>query len=134
MKNQFLFCGSVGWGLEILWTGLHSLHDGEPTLSGTSSLWMFPIYGMASLIGPVSHHLARLPFFLRGTIYAAGIYLVEFTSGSLLRHFHAGPWDYSDRCHCHYKGLIRLDYAPLWFLIGLFYEKLLNFNVPKSSL
>ena len=66
MKNQFLFCGSVGWGLEILWTGLHSLHDGEPTLSGTSSLWMFPIYGMASLIGPVSHHLARLPFFLRG--------------------------------------------------------------------
>lgn len=133
MKNRFLLCGSVGWGLEILWTGLHSLHDGEPTLSGTSSLWMFPIYGMASIIGPASQRLIKLPLFFRGTLYAAGIYLVEFMTGSLLRRFHACPWDYSS-CRYQYKGLIRLDYAPLWFLIGLFYEKLLNFNVQKSTL
>ncbi len=133
MKKQFLLCGSVGWGLEILWTGLHSLQRKEPTLCGTSSLWMFPIYGMASVIGPISHHLMRFPFILRGTVYAAGIFLVEFTTGSLLRRFRACPWDYSG-CRCHYKGLIRLDYAPLWFLTGLFYEKILNLDVPKSAL
>ena len=77
MKNQFLLCGGIGWCLEILWTGLHSLQKGESTLCGTSSIWMFPIYGLAFVIGPISQHLTRLPFFLRGTLYTAGIYLLS---------------------------------------------------------
>lgn len=125
MKNQFLLCGGIGWCLEILWTGLHSLQKGEPTLNGTSSIWMFPIYGLASVIGPVSHHISKFPLIFRGSLYTAGIYLVEYTTGSLLRRIHACPWDYSS-CRCHYKGLIRLDYAPLWFCTGLFYEKVLS--------
>ncbi len=133
MKHHFLLCGSMGWGLEVLWTGLHSLWKGEPTLSGTSSLWMFPIYGMAAVIRPLSRRLGNVPFFFRGTLYMMGFYLVEFTTGSALRRIHACPWDYSG-CRCHYKGLIRLDYAPLWFFIGLFYEKILCPDVPKSSL
>ena len=132
MKNQFLLCGGIGWCLEILWTGLHSLQKGESTLCGTSSIWMFPIYGLAFVIGPISQHLTRRPFFLRGTLYTAGIYFIEYTSGTLLRHFHACPWDYSNS-RCHYKGLIRLDYAPLWFCTGLFYEKVLNIGTNRES-
>jgi uncharacterized membrane protein len=53
---------------------------------------------------------------------------VEFSSGSILRHFGMCPWDYSGTPF-QYKGLIRLDYAPLWFFTGLLFEKILT----KSS-
>ena len=34
-------------------------------------------------------------------------------------------WDYS-RAKFNIKGVIRLDYAPLWFTAGLFFEKFLK--------
>ena len=36
-------------------------------------------------------------------------------------------WDYSGS-QIQYKGLIRADYAPLWFLTGLLFEKILSDN------
>ena len=57
MKGDFLKCGVLGWGMEIFWTGLHALGSENWKLTGYSSLWMFPIYGMAACIGPVG--LAR---------------------------------------------------------------------------
>jgi len=35
------------------------------------------------------------------------------------------PWDYSNT-PLNYRGLIRPDYAPLWFGAGLFFEKILG--------
>ncbi len=93
-------------------------------MMGKTSLLMFPIYGCASLIGPVSKKISALPVFLRGCLYTAGIFAAEYSSGSLLKHFHMCPWDYTDTPF-HYKGLIRLDYAPLWFATGLLFEKIL---------
>ena len=51
--RNFLICGLTGWCMEILFTSAGSLarHDGR--LIGQTSLWMFPIYGMAACIGPV---------------------------------------------------------------------------------
>ena len=46
-------------------------------------------------------------------------------SGTLLRKVDACPWDYSNTPF-NIKGLIRLDYAPLWFCAGLLFEKILN--------
>ena len=48
MKSDFIKCGAAGWCLEILWTGLHALGNREWKMMGQSSLWMFPIYGMAA--------------------------------------------------------------------------------------
>lgn len=124
MKEQFLLCGGVGWGLEIFWTGCHALFRRDYTLKGQSSLWMFPIYGCAALIGPVSKRLTRVPTFFRGTLYTAGIFAAEYSTGMLLKHFSACPWDYSNS-PLNWKGVIRLDYAPLWFVTGLFFEKIL---------
>lgn len=132
MKHSFLMCGTLGLCMEVLWTGCHSLKEKEFTLTGRSSIWMFPIYGMASVIGPLSHKLCRLPVLIRGSIYTAGIFLTEFTTGSILKKFHMCPWDYS-RCPFQYKGLIRFDYAPVWFATGLFFEKLLTNNLEKIS-
>jgi uncharacterized membrane protein len=128
MKHKFLLCGSLGWCLEVFWTGLHSLLRGESTMTGKTSLLMFPIYGLAAIIAPISKKLSRIPTFLRGCIYTVGIFFAEFTSGSILKHFHMCPWDYS-RTPYQYKGVIRLDYAPVWFATGLFFEKILS----KSS-
>lgn len=127
MKNKFLMCGSIGWCMEIFWTGLHCLAQRDFTLMGHSSIWMFPIYGMAAVIGPASKRLKDFPTLWRGSIYTAGIYFMEFTSGSLLSWLKICPWDYSQAA-LNYKGLIRFDYAPLWFIAGLFFEKILSDN------
>lgn len=110
--------------MEILFTGLHSVRNKELTLSATTSLWMFPIYGMACFLSPVCKILEGKNTFIRGTIYTLCIFAVEFLSGSFLRKHHACPWDYS---HAKYnlKGIIRFDYAPLWFGAGLAFEKIL---------
>lgn len=128
MKRNFILCGSLGWCMEVLWTGLHALLRGEPTMMGKTSLLMFPIYGCASAIVPVYRKIRHLPTFFRGLLYTGGIFLTEFTSGSILKYFHMCPWDYS-HTPLQYKGIIRLDYAPVWFAAGLFFEKILT----KSS-
>ncbi len=125
MKKSFLLCGLSGWCMEILWTGLHSAVSGEFTMTGKTSLLMFPIYGCAAVIQPLCKKIASVPVIFRGCIYTVGFFSVEFISGSFLRHLHICPWDYS-QAFLNYKGLIRLEYAPLWFGAGLFFEKLLQ--------
>lgn len=124
MKRNFFLCGSIGWCLEILWTGSHSLFSGEATMMGKTSLLMFPIYGCAAVIGIVYKKIAAFPLFIRGFLYTTGIFVTEYSTGTLLKHFHMCPWDYSNTPY-HYKGVIRLDYAPLWFFTGLLFEKIL---------
>ena len=57
--KNFIKCGVYGWGFECLWTGLHSIVSREnKKLTCRTSMWMFPIYGMASLIQPI-HKLLK---------------------------------------------------------------------------
>ena len=125
MKTDFFRCGMYGWCLEILWTGLHSLTNHDRKLMGVSSLHMFPIYGMAAFLSPISHVMKGTAFWKRGLVYTCFIFLAEFVTGSLLKEHNMCPWDYS-RSRFNVRGVIRLDYAPLWFLTGLLYEKLLQ--------
>ena len=103
MKGDFFKCGAIGWCMEVFWTGMHAIGKKDWKMTGKSSLWMFPIYGMAACIGPVS----------------------RYSSGMLLKKYHLCPWDYSQVPY-NYKGVIRLDYAPVWFFTGLLYEKILS--------
>lgn len=125
MKKRFIFCGLLGWCLEIFWTGLQSLQRRQMKLMGHSSIWMFPIYGMAFLFAPISRLLRKKSIWVRGSVYAGGIFLTEYLSGIFLKKRGICPWDYS-HARLNVKGVIRLDYAPVWFLTGLLYEKLLN--------
>lgn len=125
MLKDFLLCGSTGWCIEVFWTGLGSLIHHDKTLKGNSSLFMFPIYGMAFIFRPLSRILKNCSTFIRGLCYASCIISTEYLSGIFLKHHHACPWDYSD-AKLNYKGVIRLDYFPLWFIVGLMYEKLLT--------
>ena len=124
MKNKFLLCGSIGWCMEIFWTGLHCLGEKDLTMMGHSSIWMFPIYGMASMIGEAYPLLKKFPPLFRGGIYGAGILSFEYFSGSLLKKHKLCPWDYSN-ARLNINGLIRLDYFPLWMGAGLIFEQIL---------
>lgn len=122
--TNFILCGTAGWCMEIFWTGLHSLFAGQRTMIGQTSLLMFPIYGCAAVIAPLYTRLSSLPVFCRGFLYTLGFFLIEFISGLILKQLHMCPWDYSNS-PLQYRGVIRLDYAPLWFTAGLIFEKLL---------
>lgn len=53
------------------------------------------------------------------------IFLGEYIFGRILKKHKMCPWDYSKEKY-QLDGVIRLDYAPVWFLTGLFYEKILK--------
>jgi len=125
MKNKFLKCGICGWCMEILWTGFLAFRRREMKLEGQSSIWMFPIYGMAAFIAPIYQHLGKKSVLIRGLAYTTVIFAGEYFTGSILKKHNMCPWDY-EKAKLNYKGLIRLDYAPLWFCAGLFFERMLS--------
>ena len=124
LKN-FLRCGVVGWCMEIVFTALNSLRRRNMQLTGQTSLWMFPIYGCAAFLAPISKLIKGKPFWVRGLTYMGLIFSTEFVTGSLLTRRKLCPWDYY-RSRWHIRRLIRLDYAPFWFGAGLLFEKLLD--------
>lgn len=121
--KSFLRCGLSGWCFEIIFTALGSFRNRELTLMGKTSLWMFPIYGSAAFLKPVFKLLNGKSILQRGLTYMSLIFSAEYFSGMLLRSRNLCPWDYS-RAKWNIGKVIRLDYAPLWFFIGLFFERL----------
>ena len=118
MRRNFFICGLTGWCLEILFTSIGNCSRHDLRLIGQTSIWMFPIYGMAAVISPISRLMKNVSPLIRGSIYTVGIFFTEYTTGSILKKYQMCPWDYS-KCKLNYKGLIRLDYAPVWFFTGL---------------
>ena len=139
--QNFLKCGVTGWCLEVMFTSVESIAAGDWRLMGKTSLLMFPIYGLGALLGPIGKGVdgwlgdgggrtddpgmlpARDRAIRHGMIYMVLIFAVEYASGMWLRSHGMCPWDYSGR-HSNINGLIRLDFAPLWFGTGLLFEQI----------
>lgn len=119
--RNFLRCGLTGWCMELIFTALHALRRRDYTLKGTTSLWMFPIYGCAAFLAPLCRLLRPKKILTRGLTYMGIIFFAEYISGTLLTFKRICPWDYS-RSKWNIRGMIRLDFAPLWFLAGLLLE------------
>ncbi len=124
LGRNFFICGLTGWCMEILFTSAGSLIKKDGRLIGQTSVWMFPIYGMAVLIRPVYRMIKHLPALFRGCIYSLGIFSFEYLSGTFLKKHKVCPWDYSD-AKANIDGVIRLDYAPFWMAAGLLFEQIL---------
>ncbi len=124
--TNFFKCGLCGWGLECFWTGCHSLlHDKSKKLTCTTSIWMFPIYGLAVFIEPIYRLIKDKSMLFRGFIYTFFIFFVEYGTGTYLKKKERCPWDYTD-AKINIKGIVRLDFAPLWFIVGLLFERLIR--------
>lgn len=129
MKNNhgfqnFIRCGVIGWFMEILVTAFESFRRREPGLVGHTSLFMFPIYGAACLLRPLCLLLSGLHWIVRGLIYMSCIFGAEYASGRFLKKKGQCPWGY-DHAGWNIDGVVRLDYAPAWFLVGLLFERVL---------
>lgn len=123
MIKRFFFYGIVGWGIEIIWTGLGSLIGGDLRLQGYSSLWMFLVYGCAIFLEPIHHAIAQWPWFSRGLLWVLLIWVIEYASG-LIFYLILGvhPWYYTDRLAVN--GMITFAYAPAWFVAGMVFERI----------
>lgn len=123
---QMLMFAVLGLGLEVVFTGVLDWRRNNPRhLLGYSSIWYLPLYA----ISPVFLHFAgaslfMLPIPLRGLVYMACIFMVEYVGMLCLRKLlGSSPSEvgyYQSRWNIH--GLIRLDFAPAMFLMGLFFE------------
>jgi len=127
MLIRFIIYGMLGWCGEIIWTATREKLSGQERgwkLRGTTYLWMFPLYGLiAPLYEPVHNALRAWPWPLRGVVYMLGFWAVEYLTGWVLKRLiGVCPWDYS-RARWHVHGFIRLDYGPVWFLVGLGLER-----------
>ena len=121
---HFIIYGLLGWCLEIIWTGIGSLLERDVRLTARTYLWMFPIYGMVVLFEPVHDAIRHWPFWERGIVWMALSFTVEYSAGlALSRLIGRPPWDYSHAA-LNVNGLIRLDYAPAWFVAGFLFEQI----------
>ena len=125
MNSNFMKCGLIGWTMELFFSSMKSLANAhDRRLIGRTSLLMFPIYGAAAVMKPLAKRLSDKSVLLRGSIYTGLIYTGEYVSGKFLKKRNMCPWDYSDAKY-NIDGVIRLDYAPVWFTLGLVFERCL---------
>ncbi len=125
MNSNFMKCGLIGWTMELFFSSMKTWSEtSDRRMIGRTSLIMFPIYGAAAALKPLALRLRQGPLLLRGGIYTGLIYTGEYLSGKFLKKHGMCPWDYS---HAKYNidGVIRLDYAPVWFTLGLVFERCL---------
>jgi hypothetical protein len=116
----------LGLGFEIVFTAvLDWKSDKRRFLMGYSSLWYAPLYALAPLfLHLITARIFEVPFLMRGIIYALLIFGVEYFGMLALRLLlGASPSQesyYKSGWNIH--GLIRLDYFPAMFLLGLAFE------------
>ena len=123
MIIRFILYGFLGWILEIIFTGSGSLLRGSLSLTGYTYLWMLPIYGLAVCLEPIHDGIRKAPWPVRGLIWASLVLVIEYLSGwILIQLIGFCPWDYSGSSLYAVDGLIRLDFAPFWFVAGLIFE------------
>lgn len=130
---NFFKCGIAGWCLEVMFTSIESIQAHDWRLMGRTSLLMFPIYGCGAFLPFIGRAVdwwlggAPMRWFDRyirhGMLYMVLIFTAEYISGLWLKNRGICPWDYSGR-YSSINGLIRLDFAPLWFGTGLLFEQI----------
>ena len=130
---DFFKCGIAGWCLEVIFTSAESIMMHDWRLMGRTSLLMFPIYGCGALLSPIGKGIDRWigetgirpadRYIRHGMLYMVLIFTAEYLSGAWLRGKGICPWDYSSS-QTSVNGLIRLDFAPLWFATGLLFEQI----------
>ncbi|CAG0879438.1 unnamed protein product [Darwinula stevensoni] len=123
---KFYLYGLLGYFLEVMYTAIWEFVVSRNwAFHGCTSVWSLPIYGVAGL--GIEHlyfnWLQNTPAPIRGCIYLLWSFMWEFSTGYILRHFHACPWDYS-AFSWNINGLITLEYAPLWFGAAICSEQL----------
>ena len=125
LGRNFVICGLTGWCIEVAFTSAGALGKKDKKLMGKTSAWMFPIYGMAAVIGEIAPKIAHWPIPMRGLLYGSAIMAGEYVSGSILTKFDVCPWSYKGAKYA-VNDIVRLDFLPFWMVAGLLFERILT--------
>jgi len=125
LGRNFVICGLTGWCIEIAFTSAGALGKKDKKLMGKTSAWMFPIYGMAAVIGEIAPKISHWPTPIRGLLYGSAIMAGEYVSGSILTKFDVCPWSYKGAKYA-VNDIVRLDFLPFWMVAGLLFERILT--------
>lgn len=121
LLRSFLKFATLGITCEIVFTAFlvnyQNIKKGQKfdwSLKGYSFIWMIPIYGLISFLGPlVIDPLQATNYFLRIAVYVSILYVIEYITGWTLRATTGKcPWEYDFGWHVH--GLINFSMAPAW--------------------
>lgn len=131
LENIFFFVlfGIIGVASEVFFISITNIFRKRyRCLIGQSSLWMFFVYGTVYFIILLGRtYFSGYSIFLRGLLYLVLIYALEFTSGSILTKFKAIPWDYRKDTKYNFRGIISLEFLPIWYVGGIISELLYLF-------
>ncbi len=119
--TRFFLFALIGLLMEVFFTAIAHLVQGDWNMRGSTSPWMMLDYGLLGVLtAPIRDALQRkgVPLAGRAAVYMLGIFLIEYVSGIAFTAAGLRIWDYS---HYPYNlhGQITLLYAPLWFGLGL---------------
>lgn len=116
-----MLCGLTGWGLEILLTSVEGFAAGDMKFMGKTSIYMFPIYGMGILLGPIGKWVdswigdrgqiaVKDRIFRHGILDMVLIFFAEYLTGTFLKSLGICPWDYTGR-------MLSVDGVIRWILL-----------------
>ena len=125
----FFIC--LGITTEVFFTAFMALITQQPFcdqplifMTGHTYVWMAFIYGFIPILGLLLHHkVAHWPIWYRLPLYVVLLYIIEFTSGYLLKLLTgACPWEY--KTGWNIMGLIQLEFIPEWLFFTWMVERL----------
>ena len=121
----------IGVTMEVICTSIMDfIKDKDPRLKGETYLWMLPIYAVVPFIYEfVQGVLPEISWWQKGFVYMLAFYLLELVGGLIIKALvGVSPWNYKNY-RFHFKEVICLEYAPVWFIYGIvgemYYEFLL---------
>ena len=122
----------IGITLEVVATSIMDfIKYRDPRLKGETYLWMLPVYAAVPYIYLfVTSTFKDSGWIVKGFIYMIAFYLLELMAGLIIKALvGVSPWNYKDY-RFHFKEVICLEYAPVWFIYGVvgewYYEFLIS--------
>lgn len=121
----------IGISGEVAFTAIKALiYEKKWDLQGFTQLWVIPLYSLGGIFifEPLHWWLFDSFILLRLSVYAIGIFLLEYIAGVLVTAFvgHC-PWEYTGKGNV--TGYIYLPYFPVWCGLGLILELVHNYLV-----
>ena len=122
----------IGITMEVVATSIMDfIKYRDPRLKGETYLWMLPVYAAVPYIYLfVTRTFIDSGWIVKGFIYMIAFYLLELLAGLIIKALvGVSPWNYKDY-RFHFKEVICLEYAPVWFIYGVvgewYYEFLIS--------
>ena len=121
----------IGITMEVIATSIMDfIKYRDPRLKGETYLWMLPVYAVVPYIYMVvTSSFKDSGWIVKGFIYMIAFYLLELMAGLIIKALvGVSPWNYKDY-RFHFKEVICLEYAPVWFIYGVVGEMYYDFLI-----